>query len=199
LVATAQVKEVGVIGDASFGAEVLPSPPDSIVFFVCVFLPGVKDDSAVRSIRMTQDKTSCGRGNISKERGICDGRKIWKRWVSTSSEGSSAASGWSWPLVVPVYERKSATMLFSPLRCCDARQWSLSRISVARCRATCCIAAYDSELWSTRPDRKSHPIAEVLSPKARMHSDLSLAALISSQIPTTIPRNSQRLLNRESP
>ncbi len=68
--ATAQAKEVGVIGDASFVAEVLPSPPDSVVFFVCVFLPGVKDDSAVCSMRMTQYKTSCGRGNISKERGI---------------------------------------------------------------------------------------------------------------------------------
>ncbi len=53
--------------------------------------------------------------------------------------------------------------------------------------------------WSTCPDRKSHPIAEVLSPKVRMHLELSLAAFISSQIPTTIPRNSQRLLNRESP
>jgi hypothetical protein len=102
LVATAHVKEVGVIGDSSFGAEGFPSSPDPIVLSVGVFLSGVKDDSAICSIYVTQDKTSLGRAEISKERGICEGRKIWKRWVSTLSEGSSAASGWSWPLVLPV-------------------------------------------------------------------------------------------------
>ena len=101
-VAIAQVKEVGVIGDSSFGSEGFPLSPDPIVLFVGVFLSGVKDDSAVCSICVTQDKTSQGRAEISKERRICDGRNIWKRWVSTSSEGSSAASGWAWPLVLPV-------------------------------------------------------------------------------------------------
>ena len=70
LVAIAHVNEVGVIIDPTFGSEGFPLSPDPIVLFVGVFLSGVKDDSAVRSIRMTQDKTSCGRGNISKERGI---------------------------------------------------------------------------------------------------------------------------------
>jgi hypothetical protein len=102
LVATAHVKEVGVIGHSSFGAEGFPSSPDPIVLFVGVFLSGVKDDSAVRSICVTQDKTSLRKAEISKEQGICDGRKIWKRRVSTSSEGSWAASGWAWPLVLPV-------------------------------------------------------------------------------------------------
>jgi hypothetical protein len=102
LVATAHVKEVGVIGDSSFGAEGFPSSPDPIVLFVGVFVSGVKDKSAIRSICVTQDKTSLGRAEISKERGICDGRNMWKRWVTTSSEGSLAASGWAWPLVLPV-------------------------------------------------------------------------------------------------
>jgi hypothetical protein len=102
LVATAHVKEVGVMGDSSFGAEGFPLLPDPIVLFVGVFLSGVKDDSAIRSICVTQDKTLLGRAEIAKERGICDGGKIWKRWVSTSLEGLSAASGWAWPLVLPV-------------------------------------------------------------------------------------------------
>jgi hypothetical protein len=102
LVSTAHVKEVGVIGDSSFGSEGFPLSPDPIVLFVGAFLSGVKDDSAVRSICVTQDKTSQGRAEISKERRICDGRNIWRRWVSTLSEGSSAASGWAWPLVLPV-------------------------------------------------------------------------------------------------
>jgi hypothetical protein len=47
------VKEVGVIGNSSFGAEGFPLLPDPIVLFVGVFLSGVKDDSVVRSICMT--------------------------------------------------------------------------------------------------------------------------------------------------
>ncbi len=132
LVATAHVKEVGVIGHSSFGAEGFPSSPDPIVLFVGVFLSGVKDDSAVHTFCMTQGKTLLGRAEIAKERGICDGGKIWKRWVSTLSEGSRAASLWSCALVLPVYESRSASLLFSPSRCCDMRQWSLSRTSVAR-------------------------------------------------------------------
>jgi hypothetical protein len=69
---------------------------------------------------MTQGKTLLGRAEIAKEWGICDGRKIWKRWVSASLEDSLAASGWLWHLVLPVYERRWATMFFSPFRCCGA-------------------------------------------------------------------------------
>jgi hypothetical protein len=90
-------------------------------------------------------------------------------------------------------------MLFLPFRCFDARQL-LPRISVARCRATCWIAVYDSEFWLALPYHNSYPSAKVLSPNTSMHSELSaLDSLISSHIPTTIPRNSQRLLDRESP
>jgi hypothetical protein len=125
---------------------------------------------------------------------------MWNRWVSTLSEGSSAASRWSCPLAFPVYDSRSAMMFFSPLRCCDARQWLLFMTKVARCQATFWIAGNDSEFWSTFPDPKSHPMAEVLSPSDRMHSELVLsAARILSHIPTTMPRNSHRLLNRESP
>jgi hypothetical protein len=37
-VAIAQVNEVGVIGDATLGAEIFPSPPDPVVLFVGIFL-----------------------------------------------------------------------------------------------------------------------------------------------------------------
>jgi hypothetical protein len=40
---------------------------------------------------------------------------------------------------------------------------------------------------------KSHPIAEVLSPSARIHWWGLEASSISSQTLTTIPRNSRRL------
>ena len=37
-VVVAQVNEVGVIGDATSGAERFPSPPDPVVLFVGIFL-----------------------------------------------------------------------------------------------------------------------------------------------------------------
>jgi hypothetical protein len=47
---------------------------------------------SVCSTRVTQDKTSLGRGEILKEREICAGRKMCKWWVSASSKGLLPAS-----------------------------------------------------------------------------------------------------------
>jgi hypothetical protein len=54
-------------------------------------------------------------------------------------------------------------------------------------------------LVGMRPDLNSHPIAEVLSPMARMHSERVPGLRQMSQMPTTMPRNSRRLFTRFEP
>jgi hypothetical protein len=56
-----------------------------------------------------------------------------------------------------------------------------------------------TEWGSTLPDLKSHPMAEVLSPRARMHSEDVVESRQMSQMPMTMPRNSRRLFTTLDP
>jgi len=49
-------------------------------------------------------------------------------------------------------------------------------MSLANLRATNWTASKYKEFVGSLPDLKSHPIADVLSPKARMHSSIACAA-----------------------
>jgi hypothetical protein len=61
-------------------------------------------------------------------------------------------------------------VLSSPFRCCEARQWSVAITTVASCRATIRWALWAAEDEGNFEEAKSQPMAEVLSPSARMHS-----------------------------
>jgi hypothetical protein len=82
-----QVSEEGVIVKTTAGAEVFPSAPDAVGGLMSRFLFGVKDDSTVCSTCKTHDKISLGSGEMLKLGGIWEGREVWKRWVSSASEG----------------------------------------------------------------------------------------------------------------
>jgi hypothetical protein len=63
------VTKVTVIVESGVGAEMGPTAPDSVPFFVCWFLFCVKDDSAIRKARIAKDNTSLGSGQILKPGG----------------------------------------------------------------------------------------------------------------------------------
>ena len=82
--------------------------------------------------------------------------------------------------------------------CWDARQQSDSRTVVARCRDAKRCAAWAGRFRPRAADLCSHPIADVLSPRARMHAWTELGSVVqlrhSSHTLIIIPKNSRRLL-----
>ena len=66
-------------------------------------------------------------------------------------------------------------------------------------RATMRWALCAPQVGSSRAVLCNHPIAEVLSPIARMHAWLEPGSRHANQILITIPRNSRRLLTRLFP
>lgn len=180
------------------GVKPDPPSPGAVAVFVAAFLASKSDDAAIRSATESQEITSTGSGQIAKLEGICSGKDEWKRSVRMSSGGSSAAMGWGFPLQSPTYDNRSETTLLTPRMCWEAKQQSDSRTVEARCRAANRWAAWAGRFFPREADLWSHPMAEVLSPRARMHACSSSWPVgrfrHSSQTFTTIPRNSRRLL-----
>jgi hypothetical protein len=66
--------EVRVSLEAGFCAEGDPSSPGAVPFFVGLFLFRFKDNSVIRSARMTKEEISLGSGEMTKPAGISCGR-----------------------------------------------------------------------------------------------------------------------------
>jgi hypothetical protein len=123
---------------------------------------------------------------------------VWKREVRVSLGGLSNASGFILPRV-EAKERRSDTTFSSPLMCWVPRLCGDCVMSIARCRAAIWIVVKQRESGSTRPDLKHHPMAEVLSPNARMHWGVSGKSRTISHTLMIVPRNSNRLFTRRLP
>jgi hypothetical protein len=88
------ISEELVIGDSGGVTKVRPSSPDSVVFFVGRFLFRIQEDLTSTSTCVAKHKISLGRGEILKAASTSCGREAWRRCVSVSSDGSSAAGRW---------------------------------------------------------------------------------------------------------
>jgi len=67
------------VQDPGLFSKTNPPSPGSVPVFIRLRLNRVIDDSVVRSTCSTKDKTSSGRGEISKCWGMSCGAEEWKR------------------------------------------------------------------------------------------------------------------------